>query len=357
MNKKLITLAALSTLAGLASAQSSVTLFGIMDTAVRSVKNGNVGGTSTTMVSGGLASSRWGVRGTEDLGDGMSAGFWLESDIAMNSGASNTTTFWSRRSTVSLSSNSLGELRVGRDLVPTHVASANLDPFTNVGIASAIAFRTSQASVFSKIGGFQLAFRANSSVSYFTPNTLGGFIGQVMVSKAPTGVYSNGTEDSNSRGLRLAYRTDKINAEFATRTVTNTTATVSDFKDTVLGAAYDFGPVKLAVQRRDYAFGTDKLQQSMLHLSAPLGQGILKASYIKANQVSPTASINANDASMFGLGYQYNLAKRTAFYTTVSRIANQSKAVFTVPGGSAVTSANFGGQTSLGYEVGLIHNF
>lgn len=76
MKKTLVALAALSTFAGAALAQSSVTLFGTVDLAARYTK-GN-GQNNKQLASDGLSSSRFGIRGEEDLGAGLKAGFWLE---------------------------------------------------------------------------------------------------------------------------------------------------------------------------------------------------------------------------------------------------------------------------------------
>ena len=76
MKKSLIALAVLAA-AGTASAQSSVTLFGIVDATIQRVNND--GGPSVTrLTNSGYNSSRLGFRGTEDLGGGLSASFWLE---------------------------------------------------------------------------------------------------------------------------------------------------------------------------------------------------------------------------------------------------------------------------------------
>ena len=67
---------------------------------------------------GYMLPSRWGIRGTEDLGGGLYAGFWLESAVLPDTGAAQAA-FWGRRSTVSLGSKDYGELRLGRDYTPT----------------------------------------------------------------------------------------------------------------------------------------------------------------------------------------------------------------------------------------------
>src|SRR5690242_9540540 len=123
MKKSLIALAALGAFAGAASAQSSVTLFGIVDVGARAVKNGD-GSTVKSLTSNGLATSRLGFRGEEDLGAGLKAGFWLEAEIladvgqggsnasSLPNGAAVASKFFGRRSTVSLSG-PFGEVRAG----------------------------------------------------------------------------------------------------------------------------------------------------------------------------------------------------------------------------------------------------
>ena len=76
MKKSLLALAVLGAYAGVASAQSSVTIFGIVDLSVNQIKNGSL--KTTSMQSNQLNSNRLGFRGFEDLGGGLGAGFWLE---------------------------------------------------------------------------------------------------------------------------------------------------------------------------------------------------------------------------------------------------------------------------------------
>src|ERR1019366_6140183 len=133
MKKSLLALAVLGAFAGAASAQSSVTLFGVVDESVNHIKNGDT--TTTTMQSNMLNSNRLGFRGIEDLGGGLKAGFWLEAGMANESGVlggsnslggtaygstgANGASVFNRRSTVSLISDKLGEVRVGRDYDPS----------------------------------------------------------------------------------------------------------------------------------------------------------------------------------------------------------------------------------------------
>src|SRR5258706_15377894 len=136
MKKSLLALAVLGAFAGVASAQSNVTLFGIVDLSAKSVKNGS-NDALRTMATDGINSSRLGFRGVEDLGGGMSAGFWLEAGLAAdagNLGGSNglaaptngSANTFNRRSTVSLMGG-FGELRLGRDYTPAFCDTTGFD--------------------------------------------------------------------------------------------------------------------------------------------------------------------------------------------------------------------------------------
>ena len=129
MKKTLIAVAALTAAAG-AFAQSTVTIFGVLDTSVAHISSG--GSKVTGLSNGGLSSSRLGFRGTEDLGGGLAAGFWLEGGLAVDNGNSGGYGL-ERRSTVSLSSNTFGELRLGRDKVPAYLNIETFDPFGDTG--------------------------------------------------------------------------------------------------------------------------------------------------------------------------------------------------------------------------------
>jgi predicted porin len=88
----------------------------------------------------------------------------------------------------------------------------------------------------------------------------------------------------------------------------------------------------------------------------PIGLGEMKLSFVKADfdgLVSAT-NIGTADATQFGLGYVYNLSKRTALYASASRISNEGAALLSVPGGSPALTP---GGTFSGYEAGIRHNF
>src|SRR5205085_9250952 len=162
MKKTLIALAALAA-AGAASAQSSVTLFGIVDVnyAHYSVDGGTSAyGTATTsghvnvLTNSGYNSARLGFRGTEDLGGGVSASFWLEGSLSPDDGNAAGLQF-RRRSTVSLAGG-WGEIRLGRDYVPTFWNLTVFDPFGTNGVGTVVGFKAKTSSTAVPFGAIAI---------------------------------------------------------------------------------------------------------------------------------------------------------------------------------------------------------
>lgn len=369
MRRTLVTtaLAAACTAAG---AQSSVIIGGTMDLALRQVKNGSVGSVKSE-ASGANSTSKLVIRGTEDLGGGLSAGFYLDGTILGDTGGAGASApagqFWDRRSTVQVAHARFGELRLGRDWVPTHLVWSGFDPFTTLGIASANTFRSLSASralgqAFGTAPESQAAnptLRVSNAVEYFLPVGLAGVYGSLIVSAGERGTTANGFTKGN--GFRLGWTGAGVNVAVAQFTTRNATANQS-FKDQVIGVSYDFGMAKVDVAQRRWEFAADKTVNTQLGAVIPAGTGAVKLTWLRADQSGATAAQNANDASLFGAGYVYNFSKRTALYGHVARIDNKGAAVFAITGGPAVsattTAANyFGGQKSTAFEFGLRHDF
>jgi predicted porin len=353
-----------------ALAQSSVTIGGTMDVGVRHVRNGSLGSISSE-VSGANATSKLIIRGTEELGDGLSAGFYLDGTILGDTGAAGASTpagqLWDRRSTVSVAAKRLGELRLGRDWVPTHLVWTGLDPFATLGIAGANSFRNFAASralgqAFGTLPEAQQAnptLRVSNAVEYFLPGGLGGLYGHVVVTAGEGGLTAAGFTKGD--GFRLGWAGKGLDVGVAQFTTRNTNAGLS-FKDQVYGVGYDFGFARLSVAQRRWVFGPDRSVNTLVAALIPAGPGVVKLSYVRLDQKGATAALSANDAHLLGAGYVYNLSKRTAVYAHASRISNDGAATFAVAGGPAVSgnpaAANyFGGQKSTAYEFGLRHDF
>ncbi|HET9646135.1 MAG TPA: porin [Burkholderiaceae bacterium] len=353
-----------------AMAQSSVTVSGTIDLAARHVGNGRLGSINSE-VSGSNATSKLVVRGNEDLGGGLSAGFYLDGTILADTGGAGASApagqFWDRRSTVSLAQARMGEIRMGRDWVPTHLVWTSFDPFTTLGIASANTFRSFAASralgqAFGTAPESQAAnptLRVSNAAEYFLPAGLGGFYGQLIATAGEGGATAAGFTKGN--GFRLGWAGRGFDVAAAQFTTRNTSGT-QHLRDRVYGASYDFRVAKVSLAQRHWTFGPDRTVNTLLGAVIPTGPGVIKLTYLRADQSGATAAQNANDAKLIGAGYVYSLSKRTAVYAHMARLRNQGSAAFAIPGGPAVsgvsTAANFfGGGTSRGFEFGMRHDF
>lgn len=312
MKKTLIALAAVAA-SSAALAQSSVTLFGIMDVNVKNVSqklNGvkDPATSFTSMSQDGTLSSRLGVRGVEDLGGGMSASFWLEGALNPDDGTAGGLNF-QRRSTVSLSGG-FGEVRLGRDYTPTFWNHTVFDPFGTVGVGSSISMYGTAAGGI----GMATAVRSNNLISYFTPN-MSGFQAQLSYGFKETNASSSA---SDYAGLRLTYGAGPLALAFATASE-GVTAAALDVSRTNIAGSYDLGFMKPMFNYTTSKEKTTdvKVTNLMIGLTAPVGPGLVKASYVRTEGEAGAAEA---DGSQFAIGYEYGLSKRTALYGNLATL-------------------------------------
>ncbi|MDP2005888.1 MAG: porin [Rubrivivax sp.] len=339
MKKSLLALAALTAFAGVASAQSSVTLFGIVDAAARNVKNAGVGSIKS-LSSGGGATSRLGFRGVEDLGGGLRAGFWLEGQVDTDTGGTGFN--FARRATVSLTGG-FGELRLGRDFVPTYNNWGAADVWGYVGVATTSNLRGG----FLSQGGIATAVRTNNQIMYFLP-AMGGLYGNINVGAGEA------TGDKYIGG-RLGYAAGPLNVGAA---YGKTERGAAELETMNVSGSFKMGFATLVAgyENSEYTSGatSNDIDLFTVGMTMPLGKGTFKAQYTKAD-----SSVDQFDGTGFGLGYVYNLSKRTSLYTSYGSINNGGNAA-TGARYTATTSGPAGitrGGSSTGYEFGITHSF
>lgn len=343
MKKSLVALAVLAGFAGAASAQSSVTLFGVIDVAARYTKaNGN---DTKQLSNDGSSSSRIGVRGVEDLGGGLKAGFWLEGALSADTGTADATRFWGRRASVSLMGD-FGEVRLGRGKTSTRLVVDDFDVYSTTGLGDVT--RT-----YSLLGSnIDTNNRSDNLVQYFLPADLGGVYGSFDVAAG------EGTDGKKMFGGRLGYKVGDLNVAGGYQT---TDSLNSKYKQFSLGGSYDFKVVKVQGLFSQLKFGSRKQNVYTIGAVVPVtAAGSVTAQYTKA-ETNGTADrdfiqrgVNtAGDAQAFTVGYQHNLSKRTALYTTASIIDNDN-GTFKVAN-NAVNAVR--GGKSGGLDVGIKHSF
>ncbi len=340
MKKSIVALAVLGSFAGVAAAQSSVTLFGVIDAAMRYT---DANGKSVySLASGGSSTSRFGVRGVEDLGGGLKAGFWLESQVNVDAGSTDSTRFWSRRATVSLISDSMGEVRLGRFKTSVRLQIEDFDPTATTGLGQT-------TNLYSNLGSGADMSRRDNQATYILPGNLGGFYGSVDVAAG------EGSSDINKDvGGRVGYKAGAFNVGAAySESGVNT-----KFKLMSLGGSYDFGFLKAFATYSTTEFGAHSQDIYNLSVTAPLGAGLVWAGYTAADYSGPKVGSISGDSSQIAAGYIHNLSKRTALYTTVSYIDNKAGANFGVNGaGASANPAVVKDGRSGGVDVGVRHSF
>jgi predicted porin len=360
---------------GAAQAQSTVTVFGVMDLGIQHTSGGGVGSVNT-LSNGGLSTSRLGFRGTEDLGGGLRAGFWLEGSLNPDTGtgrASNTNNQTSgattagpltfdRMSFVSLSSDQLGEVRLGHDFIPTHYNSIYFDPFNANGVARAGNL------TFAGVGTGPLpsAITGSNTVSYWLPSALGGFYGMAMAGSGENLSSDLNRDDGNFAGARFGYAAGAFDiAAAVTRTHYRATTTIGNYTHANIGGSWDAGFAKFFALYNAVTVklptGTVRKNTTEIGAHIPAFEvGRIRLSYAYLDDRSDDSLRNANgmprnrdDARQFGIGYVHNLSKRTALYGTYARLMNSGQARYVVSGGVAPAA----GRRSSGWEFGVRHFF
>jgi predicted porin len=356
MNARLAALCASTLFCSVAWCQGSVTISGIVDLAVRHAHNEGVG-SLVSVVSGSNATSRLIFTGREDLGGGLSAGFHLEHGFLADTGTpAASDRLWDRRSTVSLASKDLGEVRLGRDYMPTYTNWTRYDPFSYVGIA-----RSASLISATPVGPIRAAFgtnantlvRTDNAVQYLLPSS-SGWEGGLLV--AP----GEGRDATFGRAKvvagRLGYAAKAFSVSAAAATSQNSLTAAGKFKDLAVGATADLANVKLSTAWR--RFKVDQARQTLLLVGAVATFGVheVKASWVRSELSGRvgTVAIDGNDSSLVGLGYVYNLSKRTALYGTAAHVSNDGAARVALAEGTPAMAA---GGSSRGVEVGIRHRF
>ncbi len=340
MKKSFLALAVLGAFASVASAQSSVTIYGLVDTGISSIDNGS--GRKVGLDSGNNGASRIGFKGVEDLGNGMKAEFVLENGINTDDGTGGAG--FSRLSYVGLGGN-LGTVRMGKQNTQVKEMLGHIDPFGAAGIVNSVDY----------INGGGLNQRVGNQITY-TSNNYSGFsatAGYIFGEKV------GDTEASSGYGLRVGYKNGPLNVQFGYSNENNATvgAANADLSDTLIGATYDFGAFKLhgILGERDAdanftgAAAAYKYRSALVGVTVPFGANNIRAEYIRNDKRNTT---NA-DSNVFALSYLYSMSKRTSLYATYVRVSNDSGSNIGIGGpGEAVA-----GQNANALALGIAHKF
>ncbi|WP_317204254.1 porin [Janthinobacterium sp.] len=306
---KKLTLAALviGSFAASAQAQSNVSIYGVVDLGLAKTS-----GAST--VERENHASRLGFKGTEDLGNGLSAIFNLESEILADTGAQKGALF-ERQATVGLKG-SFGTVNIGRTKNLVDSAQVRVEPFNADGVVG----KVNESMMRVGVSGS----RVSNAITYNSPN-MEGFVASAQVvlsevSGADAGVDLLLTYDNGPISLHAGYeRAVSLTASKIDPNVQVPTGVNPNMY--VIGGAYKFGDIKLSGA---YAKGDTKLAKTgkydafLVGVVYTLGQGDAKAVYGKGKQ-SIAGKDDVDTTKEFGLGYDYHLSKRTDLYAYAGR--------------------------------------
>ncbi len=366
MKKTLFALAMTGLLAGTAHAQSSVTIYGIMDT-------GYIKETGSDVQMGNNHESRIGFRGNEDLGNGYKALFQIEKRINLNDGTNLGEVDWDGGANVGIGG-PFGTIRLGRvDELPTETLR-KLDPFDNDSIAS-MPYSTQRSS------------RISNTVRYDSPNISGFQIGATYT----LGKNTKGSEATNNAFVQAGADNDgyagSILYDNGPVTLLGNWSRLDDSNNSYrwnLGGAYAFGNLRLSLayektKDKGWYHGGESnsgvadsslingVQSNMnswlVGLNYRIGPGTLKASfnYVKLKDVRGVsvadggdywANNSSADLKQYGLGYIYDLSKRTSLYGILAYTDFENEAISNFFRGSG-----FNNDSVTGVQVGITHTF
>jgi predicted porin len=331
MKKSILALAALSVM-GAASAQSSVTVYGIVDAGV-SYKDAGAGKV-LSLDSGLNSTSRFGLKGSEVLTGGLKANFNLEAKLSTDTGANDTALF-ARGAWIGLSGDDFGQVNLGRHKSLTYIYGAAIDPFMD-GL----------------LGKTDLMFRINNvrdnSVTYIS-NNVSGFVGAAQ--------YGFGEKAGNATANRLTslagtYANGPVLASIVWDKVNDTNGNRAVGGEKLLaGASYDFGMFKLHGMYEEIKgsvsltnLAETKEQLYVIGATVKDGNNTWMTSYTSDKNKT---TVNA-DSTRFAIGYTYDLSKRTNLYASAARVENDK---------TVKTLADANGATARLFNFGIRHKF
>ncbi len=366
MNNKKILWGLLAIAPQMGFAQSSVSMYGVVDLGVSSYR-GEGSGSRQMLNSSGNQASRLGFRGHESLGGGLSAGFEMESGLNSDTGTGQPTNTnnqasgsaggggitFSRKSFVYLGHESWGQLRLGRDYTPAFWSLFAYDPFrVGVGISGHVLHGTTST-----------GFRASNSVGYFSPGCSSfqckGWFFQGMLAMGENSASGPEKRDGSLKALRLGYGGDNFDAAIATATTKN--AAAGDYVQSNIGASYQWqghrlmgllGENKTGKAVAALA-GADRVRFWQVGAWVVAGPGYIPISYMQLKR-NDTAD---SSARKLAIGYVYPLSKRTSLYGSYAYATNKGAIRMPVSSGAEQGPVPIAGGNASGFDLGVRHSF
>jgi predicted porin len=336
-------------------AQSSVTLYGIVDSGILYKTHVAAAGSAWSVASGIDSTSRWGLRGSEDLGGGLRALFELESGFRINVGqqinggqpASAGNVLFDRGATVGIGSDTYGSVTLGKNRSPLlrMFSRIDIEGYSNFGSLNNLLYQN-----LSGYTGYQYSWVDNSA-EYISPE-IAGFQGMALYS------FGGAAGDFQTRSvvsLGVSYKIGSFNAVaayFNGRDVTGATDSTTARAYTV-GANYSWNAFKFMLDFANFknpARGTSDNFYTAEFAYAPTPFLTFTGTYMRQDD----RVTNDRDASLYKLGALYALSRATALYSYVGYVKNNRLATL---GLQNSTPAGVRGGNQFGAALGVRHLF
>lgn len=296
-----------------AHAADGVQLYGLIGSYVGSMKRSDNVNRATVVGSGGLTTSWWGVRGSEDLGDGMKAVFQLEQFFQPDTGGAGRSaadpTGFSRSAWVGLAGR-FGQVTLGRHTSPYYVSMQMVNPFGASVVFSPLVVQSYVAAFGNTVIGDTVW---NNAIQYVAP-AVDGLTATLIY--APGEVA--GKSSVNNAGIHVRYVRDRLVAVFSAQRVRTAAVAPSTEQTAYLaGVAHDAGWAKLyaSAQATDNAVTNVRSRTWQLGTSVPVTKGgSILASWARTTVDNPAAHVGTHDTG--ALGYDHYLSRRTDVYAT-----------------------------------------
>lgn len=349
MHKKIIAaaVAAAVSLPIAAQAQSNVTIYGLIDANVAFEKAGDL--KHRGVGQGELNGNRWGLKGAEDLGNGLKAIFVLESGFDPSNGMSEQGgRLFGRQALVGLESGNWGTVTLGRQYSPAFSA---IDPYEATGGSD-----HSVGLLSRKTGGVKPAYevRFDNMVRYRSPVVAGFSADAAYWFGENTSADSTAQRLGDGWGLAGKYANGPFSTSLVTQRVQRDVSGGKVRTDGI-GLSYDFGPLKAyAAYTRDKESGTQgdgKARTYVVSAEVPVSAaGTVAVAYGNRNESGDPA---AEDAHGWSAYYLHGLSKRTTLYAGYSTLTNKDGANYAI--GSNMTPA--AGDDQRAVLAGVRHKF
>jgi len=325
LKKMLLATTIAGVIAAPAAAQTGVTVSGLVDVFAGSLKNAGDTDRKSVVDSGGMTTSWFGIKGSEDLGGGLKANFLLTSFIKADTGVQGRftgDTLFSRDANVGLSG-SFGGISLGRELAPHFLPTILFNPFGDSYTFAPLILHADVPTFNSTTGAptWSGSIAADTgwsnSIRYTTPN-IGGMTANIHYQFGEVA----GDTGTNNVGVNMLYFRGPFafTAFYHNVDVPNPTSAsffgapgaATNQKAWMLGGSYEFNVAKLFATYGQTKHDTDLEDKTVsLGVSVPVGQGKILAAWAQTRRDDLGIELKRNTTS---IGYDYNLSKRTDLY-------------------------------------------